>query len=137
MAGRFPGANSVAAFWENLKNGVESIRPFTTEELVAAGVTEETLKHPDFVNAGAVMDDPEVFDAGFFGMSPREAEITDPQHRVFLECAWEALEHAGYDPERYEGLISVLGGVAPNTYFQKNLATHQETCSRPSATTPS
>ena len=126
MAGRFPGANDVAAFWENLKEGVESIRPFTAEELRAAGVTDETLNHPDFVNAGAVMDDPDKFDAGFFGMSPREAEITDPQHRVFLECAWEALEHAGYDPENFDGLISVFGGVAPNTYYQKNLTTHEE-----------
>ena len=121
MAGRFPGARNVDEFWANLCDGVESIRAFSEEELAAAGVDESTRSDPDFVNAGAVMDDADGFDAAFFGMSRREAELTDPQHRVFLECAWEAIEHAGYDPMGYTGRIGVFGGVAANTYFQKNL----------------
>ncbi|MEJ2431316.1 MAG: type I polyketide synthase, partial [Deltaproteobacteria bacterium] len=121
MAGRFPGARNVAEFWQNLKDGVESIRSFTQEELKASGIDDRTLKEPNFVNAGAVMDDADCFDAKFFGLSVREAEIMDPQHRVLLEVAWEALENAGYDSERFGGLIGVFGGVAPNTYFQQNL----------------
>jgi phthiocerol/phenolphthiocerol synthesis type-I polyketide synthase E len=123
MAGRFPGAGNVDQYWHNLREGIESIRPFSAEELADAGVDEHTLRDPRFVNAGAVMDDADCFDAAFFGINVREAEIMDPQHRVFLETAWEALEDAGYDPEDYEGLIGAFGGVAPNTYYQHNLAT--------------
>src|SRR6185503_7653663 len=95
MAGRFPGARDVDQFWANLRDGVESIRPFTDEELLAAGAD---TSEAGFVNAGSVMDGIDQFDPAFFGMSRREAELTDPQHRVFLECAWTALEHAGFDP---------------------------------------
>ena len=126
MAGRFPGAKNIDEFWQNLRDGVESIRPFTIEELKISGVDKDTLKDPSFVNAGAVMDEADAFDAKFFGISAREAEIMDPQHRVFLECAWEALEHSGYDPEKYDGAIGVFGGVAPNTYYQKNLVTRSD-----------
>ena len=118
MAGRFPGADSVDEFWANLCNGVESIRPFSDEELAAAGVDASVRSDPDFVNAGAVMHGADSFDADFFGMSAREAELTDPQHRVFLECAWSAIEHAGYSPQAFDGRIGVFGGVAANTYFQ-------------------
>jgi acyl transferase domain-containing protein len=126
MAGRFPGARNVDEFWHNLREGVESISPFTPEELTASGVDEETMAEPSFVNAGAVMPDADSFDASFFGVNAREAEIMDPQHRVFLETAWEALEDAGYDPESYRGLVGVFAGVGANLYYQSNLATRPE-----------
>lgn len=126
MAGRFPGARNVDDFWHNLKNGVESVKPIPLEELQTAGVDEKTVRDPYFVNAAAIMPDADAFDASFFGVTVREAEIMDPQHRVFLETAWEALENAGYDPEKFRGLIGIFGGVAPNTYFQNNLATRPE-----------
>ncbi len=126
MAGRFPGARNIDEFWRNLRDGVESIRSFTAEELKSAGVDEVTLSAPSFVNAGTVMPDADSFDAPFFGINVREAEIMDPQHRVFLETAWEALEDAAYDPEDYPGLIGIFGGVAPNTYFQHNLMTRPD-----------
>jgi phthiocerol/phenolphthiocerol synthesis type-I polyketide synthase E len=122
MAGRFPGARNIGEFWENLQQGIESIRPFTLEELKANGVDEQTFKNPDFVNSGAVLEDADSFDAAFFGMSKHEAEITDPQHRIFLEVAWEALEHAGYTSAGFPGRIGIFGGIAPNTYYQKYLA---------------
>lgn len=126
MAGHFPGARNVDELWENLCNGVESVSFFTAEELQASGVEPAVLTDPTFVNAGALMDDADCFDASFFGFTPREAEVMDPQHRVFLECAWEALEHAGYDPEIYSEPIGVFGGVGPNTYFQQNLIARPE-----------
>ena len=116
MAGRFPGAKDVREFWENLKNGVESIVTFTAEELQASGVDPDAISSTDYIKAGAPLDQAEYFDAAFFGFQPKEAELMDPQHRVFLECAWSALEDAGYDSENYEGLIGVYGGVARNTY---------------------
>ncbi|MCP5066709.1 MAG: aminotransferase class III-fold pyridoxal phosphate-dependent enzyme, partial [bacterium] len=126
MAGRFPGARNVDEFWSNLRDGVESIRSFSDDELTAAGVDAETRANPAFVGTGALADDLDCFDAAFFGIGRREAEIMDPQHRVFLEVAWEALERAGYDPESYEGLIGVFGGVAPNTYRNAILNTRPE-----------
>ena len=122
MAARLPGANSVDQFWQNLRGGVESIRFFTTEELEHRGVSPARLKSPQFVKAGAVLDDIELFDAAFFDLSPIEAAITDPQQRLFLECAWEALENAGYDPGRYEEPIGVYAGSGMNTYVLFNLA---------------
>lgn len=117
LAGRFPGARSVEEFWENLCRGVESIRHFTDEELKRAGVPAETLTAPNYVRAGAPLDEPEMFDAAFFGFHPREAEVMDPQQRVFLECAWEALEQAGYDPQKYAGRIGVYAGQSLSTYL--------------------
>src|SRR5688572_30163754 len=98
MSGRFPGAKSVAELWKNLREGVESISFFSDEELAAAGVDPATLKDPTYVKAKGALQDVELFDASFFGMNPRDAELLDPQHRIFLECAWAALECAGYDP---------------------------------------
>ncbi len=126
MAGRFPGAETVDLFWENLKAGVESITPVTAEDLVSAGIDPSVLEDPDYVAAAACFDRPEHFDASFFGITPREAELMDPQHRAFLECAWAALEDAGYDARRYPGLIGVFAGVARNSYLLHNLASHPE-----------
>ncbi|RMG97446.1 MAG: SDR family NAD(P)-dependent oxidoreductase [Chloroflexi bacterium] len=126
MACRLPGADNVEQFWENLRNGVESIRFYTDEELRAAGVSESLLKNPNYVKAGAPLDEMEMFDAGFFGFGPRDAAIMDPQHRHFLECAWEALEYAGYDPKRFDGAIGVFGGSGHNAYLPYNLLTNPD-----------
>lgn len=126
LACRFPDARNAHEFWNNLKYGIESIRPFTDDELKASGVDERTLRHPGFVNAGTVMPDAEVFDAPFFGINAREAEIMDPQHRVFLETAWAALEDAGYCPDKLPGPMGVFGGVGENTYFQNNIVTRPD-----------
>ena len=126
MAGRFPGARDVESFWKNLCDGVESIRPFTPDELRASGIDPAILTQPEYVNAGAVIDDADRFAASFFGYTPREAELMDPQQRVFLECAWEAFEHAGQDVARFPGAIGVYAGLALNSYFQNNLATRPE-----------
>src|SRR6185312_1936777 len=121
LSGRFPGAPNVETFWRNIAAGVKSIRFFTAEELAAAGVERALLEHPNYVKAGAVLDGIDLFDAAFFGFTPREAAIADPQHRLFLECAWEALEDAAYDPETYKGLVGVFGGSAFCTYYVNNL----------------
>ena len=116
MSCRFPRAKTPAQFWENLRNGVECVTEFTVEDLKASGMDPAILNHPAYINKGIVLEDVEMFDASFFNFSPRDAEIIDPQHRMFLECAWEALENAGYDPDRYHGLIGVYGGVDMSIY---------------------
>ena len=98
MAGRFPGAPDLEQFWTNLAGGVESMRHFTDEELLELGESPAALRDPGYVRVCPVLDDIDKFDAGFFGFSPKEAAIADPQHRLFLEIAWEAFENAGYDP---------------------------------------
>ncbi|MBD2677472.1 MULTISPECIES: type I polyketide synthase [Nostoc] len=126
LAGRFPGAKNLEEFWHNLQNGVESISFFSDEELLAAGVDPALITNPNYVKANAVLEDAELFDAAFFGFNPRDAEMTDPQHRIFLECAWEALENAGYNSETYNGSIGVfagsnLSGYLLNIYFNQNI----------------
>jgi amino acid adenylation domain-containing protein len=117
MAGRFPGAADLDAFWRNLRDGVESISFPSDEELLAAGVDPALLREPGFVRAAATVPDIDLFDAPFFGVSPREAEQMDPQHRLFLECAWEALEAAGYDPaDLTDRLAGVYAGAGLNAY---------------------
>ena len=125
MAGRFPGARNTAEFWRNLRDGVESIRPLSDAELLKAGVRQEDLDNPDFVKAGAILEDLDMFDASFFGFSPRDASIMDPQHRHFLECAWEALENSGHTPEQFEGSIGVYAGSGMNAYMIHNLLTNR------------
>ncbi|HEV2853793.1 MAG TPA: SDR family NAD(P)-dependent oxidoreductase [Thermoanaerobaculia bacterium] len=117
FSGRFPGARDAGEFWENLRRGVESIRFFTHEEMVAAGVDEALARDPRYVGAHGELDQVDRFDAGLFGFNPREAEIADPQQRIFLECCWEALEHAGLDPERFAGDVGVYAGVALSSYL--------------------
>lgn len=126
MAGRFPGAKNVDEFWMNLCNGVESISLFSDGELMDEGVEVSSLNDSNYVKAGFVLDDIEMFDAAFFGMLAKEAEITDPQHRLFLECAWEALENAGYDPERYAGLAGVYAGANLSTYLLNNIISNRD-----------
>ena len=111
LACRFPGAGDSAAFWRNLRDGVESIAFFSDEELLAAGVDPALLGQPNYVKAAPVLKDIDKFDAAFFGYSPREAAVTDPQHRLFLEVAWEAFEAAGYHPETYAGVVGVFAGA--------------------------
>jgi non-ribosomal peptide synthase protein (TIGR01720 family) len=130
MAGRFPGAKNVNQFWQNLRDGVESVSWFTDQELEAAGIDPVALTHHNYVKARPVLEGVELFDAPFFGFSPREAEIMDPQHRLFLECAWEALENAGCDPESYPGLIGVYGGAGLNTYLLANLYPNRDLANR-------
>ena len=126
MAGRFPGAPSVAALWKNLTLGVDLIRQFSDEELVSRGVEVANLKDPSFVKAASVLTDTDRFAATFFGYSPREAELMDPQHRIFLECAWEALEDAGYAPRHAKGRIGVYASASLSTYLLFNLATNAD-----------
>jgi len=117
IAGRFPKARNIDQFWQNLRDGVESISFLTDEEVVAAGLDPSVTQSPDYVNAASVLEDVEMFAAPFFDYIPREAEIIDPQHRFFLECTWEALENAGYDSERFSGPIGVFAGVSLSTYL--------------------
>ncbi|HVH13999.1 MAG TPA: amino acid adenylation domain-containing protein, partial [Longimicrobium sp.] len=117
MAGRFPGAADPAALWRTVRDGADGITRFTDEALRAAGVREALLARPEYVRARGVLEAIETFDAAFFGMSPRDAEILDPQHRVFLECAWEAMEDAGREPG--EGRVGVFAGAAMSTYLDR------------------
>jgi len=117
LAGRFPGAETIEAFWQNLIEGVESIRFFTREEMEAAGVDPAQLDHPHYVNAGGHLDNADLFDSAFFGFYPREADILDPQHRIFLEVAWEAIERAGYNPDAYTEPIGLFAGMSMGSYI--------------------
>lgn len=123
MAGRFPGAGSPEQLWQNLAQGISSISLLSESDLLAAGVPPETLADKNYVRASGILDGIESFDAGFFRMTAREAQITDPQHRLFLETAWEALENAGYDPARYPGRIATLAGARLSHYLL-NLWSH-------------
>jgi acyl transferase domain-containing protein len=126
MAGRFPGASTLRQLWENLRGGVESITFFSDEELLASGVDPELLRHESYVRAKGILDGVEGFDAAFFGFTPREAELMDPQHRVLLECAWEALEGAGYDPQGLGGRTAVYVGSGTSSYLISNLLPNRE-----------
>src|SRR5437868_14788017 len=121
MTGRFPGAGDLEAFWRNLRAGVESIDVFTDQQLEALGVDPLAWRAPHFVKAAPVVKAIDQFDASFFGYAPREAEVLDPQQRIFLECAWEALERAGYSAEAYDGMIGVYTGMSLSSYLLFNL----------------
>ncbi|MEY2467235.1 MAG: phthiocerol/phenolphthiocerol synthesis type-I polyketide synthase, partial [Verrucomicrobiota bacterium] len=125
MAGRFPKAKDIAAFWDNIRSARECISFFKEEELSTMGIE---FPRPDSraVKARGVLENADMFDAALFGINPREAEVMDPQQRLFLECAWEALENAGYDSEREERLIGVFGGTSLNTYFINTLMSRPE-----------
>lgn len=125
MAGRFPGADDIDAFWQLLDGGRSGLRPVDEAELERAGVDPEDASHPDYVRVWGGFDDPSGFDAAFFGYSPRDAELLDPQQRVFLECAWSALEHAGQDSRRTTGRIGVYAGGSLNQHFS-NIVAHPD-----------
>lgn len=122
MAARVPGAADIDAFWDNLIHGVESIRRFSRDELLAAGVPPELADDPAYVPANGTLDGVDEFDAGFFGYSPREAETLDPQHRLFLESVWHALEHGGYGKRGLTDRVGVYAGAETSTYLLFNLA---------------
>ena len=121
MACRFPGAKNVDEFWRNLRDGVESISFFSDEELAAEGISPALLADPDYVKAGAVLEGVKLFDADFFGYFPREAELIDPQQRLFLECAWTASKPPVTVLRTYSGQIGVYAGSRVNEYLLKNL----------------
>jgi phthiocerol/phenolphthiocerol synthesis type-I polyketide synthase E len=126
LAGRFPGAANVGELWENLRQGVESVSFFDDAELLRAQTPREDLTTPGFVPARGVLAGADLFDAPLFGFSPREARLMDPQQRLFLECAWEALGDAACDPERFPGVIGVYAGVSQSSYFLCNLLSRPE-----------
>ena len=125
MAGRFPGASTIDALWDLLKEGKETTRFFSDSELdpsIPASLTHDPL----YVKARGVIDQVDQFDAHFFGLSPNVAQLMDPQQRVFLEIAWEALEQTGYLPQHYAGRVGVFAGCGNNTYYQNNIPGHQD-----------
>jgi len=126
MAAHFPGAATVAQYWSNLVASVESIRHLNEGELLANGETPARMRHRNYVPACAPLDNFDHFDAEFFGFSPKEAAILDPQHRQFLEVAWEALEDAGHPPENFPGSIGVYGGCGMGSYFYFNLCSNPD-----------
>jgi acyl transferase domain-containing protein len=121
MACRFPGASDPETLWRNLSGGVESIRRFSREELLAEGLSPALADHPRFVSAHGSLDDIKGFDAAFFGYSPGDAALTDPQQRLFLECAYEAFEHAGIVPREGGPVTGVFAGCGVNVYFLQNV----------------
>lgn len=126
LAGRLPGAENLERFWEKLRDGAELISFFSDHELRATGVPAELIENPKYVKAAGYLENIDLFDAPFFGYSPREAEIIDPQQRIFLECAWEALENAGYNPDEYDGRIGVFAGASASIYTLRNLASNPD-----------
>jgi len=126
MACRMPGARNLEEFWELLRDGRDARVELTDEHLSSAGVPHELLADPDYVKAAMVLDDIDKFDAGFFGFSPRDAEVFDPQHRVWLEVCWEAFEHAGHDPSKFDGQIGVFAGCGMDTYLLHNILTNPD-----------
>src|SRR5579864_9092694 len=126
MSGRFPGARNLEEYWENLRLGRESISFFSDEELIEVGVDPELLRNPATVKARGILDDVAHFDAAFFGINPREAQIMDPQQRMFLECAYEALEHSGYGGDNSGRRIGIFAGTGVNTYLLNNLLSNEE-----------
>jgi amino acid adenylation domain-containing protein len=126
LAGRFPEANDLAQFWANLQAGRESISRFSRQELEQEGIEAAMLHHPSYVPAKGTLEGYDLFDAGFFGYSPREAETLDPQQRLFLECCWEALEQAGYVSEASPERVGVFAGATMSTYLLNNLLGNSE-----------
>jgi acyl transferase domain-containing protein len=112
-----PGADDLDTLWRNLADGVESITSLSAADVREAGIPDAIARLPGYVNAAPLLGDVDMFDAGFFGFSARDASLTDPQHRLFLETAWEVLEDAGYDPASYPGAIGVFGGCELSTYL--------------------
>ncbi len=126
MAGRFAQAGDIEAFWRNLVAGVEACKPVSAADLDAIGLDPNLLRNPDYVASSFTLDEAECFDAAFFGFTPREAELMDPQQRLFLELAYAAIEDAGYDCDRLSGRVGVFGGIGRNAYMLGNIASHPD-----------
>ncbi len=126
MAVNVPGADTIAAFWDNLRGGISSIRKLSEEELLAAGESRENIARKNYVPAAADLRGYETFDAEFFGFSPKDAAILDPQHRKFLEVAWEAMEQSGNVPENVPGPIGVYAGCGMGSYFYFNICSNPD-----------
>ncbi|MEY8829329.1 beta-ketoacyl synthase N-terminal-like domain-containing protein [Sedimentitalea sp. XS_ASV28] len=126
MAAHLPGAGDVSRFWDNLRDGRSSIRKLSEEDLREAGESTRNLHHPNYVRAAAVLDGFEMFDTDFFGFSPKESAIMDPQHRQFLEVAWEAFENAGHPPETLNGAVGVFAGCGMGSYFYFNVCSNPD-----------
>lgn len=126
MALRVPGAKNTGEFWSNLRAGVESIRDLTEEELLAAGESPSRIHHPNYVRRTSELPEMEMFDADFFGLSPKEAAIMDPQHRQFLECTWEAMEDAGRTPDSSDGPVGLFAGCGMGSYFYFNVCSNRQ-----------
>ncbi|MBX3596784.1 MAG: amino acid adenylation domain-containing protein [Rhizobiaceae bacterium] len=125
-AGRFPSARNVDEFWDMLREARVASRRLTDSELLARGVSRKQLADPNYIRVANILPDMECFDASFFGFSPKEASILDPQHRHFLECGWEALEDAGYVPEKFDGRIGVFAGSGMQAYLPFNLLSNPD-----------
>jgi non-ribosomal peptide synthase protein (TIGR01720 family) len=125
MAGRFPEASDIQSFWQNLQDGVESLSLFTDEELVAAGVSPTLVNDSNYVKVSGILENIDLFDAAFFDLNPKETELIDPQHRLFLECAWSAMENAGYDSSKCDSRIGVYAGASLNNYLSFDLNNDQ------------
>ncbi|SFL28354.1 type I polyketide synthase [Shimia haliotis] len=126
MAAHLPGATGIDQYWQNLRDGIRSISKLSEDELLANGENRARLKHRNYVPAAAMLDGFAEFDAEFFGLSPKEAAIMDPQHRQFLEVSWEALENAGHMPENFDGPIGVFAGCGMGSYFYFNICSNRE-----------
>ncbi|MCB0930636.1 MAG: acyltransferase domain-containing protein [Mycobacterium sp.] len=126
MAGRFPGARSVLEFWRNLRGGVESIVDLSDEDLIGAGVGEKALAHRSYVRRAALLPGLEEFDADFFGFTPNAARMLDPQHRLFLQTAWHAMEDAGFDPAENDKSVGVFGTSSSSGYLLHNIMSHYD-----------
>jgi len=121
ISGRYPGANDIEQFWQNIRDGVESLSVFSEQELRNSGIEQELLNNSNYVRSGSVISNISMFDASFFGYSPKQAEEIDPQQRLFLECAWEVIEKGGYSPHTYQGSIGVYAGISMSSYFWNNV----------------
>ncbi|MGD2086833.1 MAG: SDR family NAD(P)-dependent oxidoreductase [Candidatus Aminicenantes bacterium] len=130
MSGRFPGAKNLDRFWDNLKKGIEAVTFFHEDELKESGFAPGLTRKPNFTKARAYLEDIEYFDSVFFNYTPKEAELMDPQIRLFHECSWEALENAGYDPESYQGLIGIYAGYTPNSFWRAKDLLQEKSASR-------
>jgi phthiocerol/phenolphthiocerol synthesis type-I polyketide synthase E len=126
MAARFPGAKTLSAFWDNLRRGEESIVTLSEDDLLAEGISEKVLANHAYVRRAALLDGIDEFDADFFGFTPQAARMTDPQHRLFLQTAWHALEDAGYDPAQIEGSVGVYATSTTSGYLLHNIMSHHD-----------
>ena len=127
MACRFPGANDIETFWNNLITGTESISQFTAKQVIDGGISAELATHQNYIKASPTLANIKGFDAEFFGYSTKEAELMDPQHRLFLECCWEVFEDAGYDPLTIKKTVGIYAGAAMNTYLMNNVLPNRHT----------